>query len=188
MANKYFLKSQFINIAPENEANPWDSEWIIRLTKDDNRVIGKADFLGDRAYGTVPINIFIEERFRNQGYGTEALKMLVDWAFLNKNVYEISAVTEHENDKCIVALEKAGFVYRSGLGTKEERYSITKPKTTWLGIYTIVGVFIGLLLGIVIGIPWAGLVIGLFVCVIFGASLDVKANKEREKITGKHDE
>ena len=181
--SKNYLKSQNINISPSDDNNLWNEKWIIRLTKDDNREIGTISFEGEKAYGAVPVTICLEERFRNQGYGTEALKLMVDWAFLHTNVYEVKAVTEHENDKCIYALEKAGFVYRSGRGSIEH-YSITKPKTAWMGIYILVGVIIGLMLGVVIGIPWVGLIIGLFVSITFGASMDIKANKEREKITG----
>lgn len=182
--SKYDLRSSTLRIHPSDDSNLWNCEWIIHLRNDDDRIIGKASFIGDKEYGTLPLNIELEERFRNQKYGTEAIKIMTDWAFLHKNVYELKAVCEHENDKAIHALEKARFVYR-GINDNLETYTITKPKTTWMGLYIFIGIFVGLVLGIVLGNQWVGLAIGLIIGMLFGANMDSKANKDREKIVGK---
>lgn len=180
---KYGLKTSIIKIIPINEANVWNEPWNILLIKDDDKVIGTVSFEGIKELGSVPIKIELEERYRNLGYGTEALKMMTEWAFLHKDVYEIIAKCFDDNDKCIHALEKAGYVYRKR-ESNIETYSITKPKTTWLGLYIIIGITVGLILGIVVGNQWVGLAIGVFVGAIIGANMDSKANKERENIIG----
>ena len=111
--------------------------------------------------------------------------MMVDWAFRFQNIYEVSAETDRENDKCVKALKKAGFVYREGEG-RMEKYSITKPKTAWTGLYLFIGIALGLVLGIVFSHVITGLIAGVVIGVSFGASLDLAAKKEREKVTGKH--
>ena len=71
----------------------------------------------------------------------------------NKNVFEVVSKVEHENDKGVNALQKAGFVFRGNEG-KEETYSIIKGKTVWTGVYVAAGIFVGMILGIVINSVW----------------------------------
>lgn len=184
--NGYRLKSPKLFITPSNEADLWESDWIISFRDDDNKPIGTVSFAGEKANGTVPIRVELIEKYRNKGHGTDVLRMMVEWAFLHKNVYEVTAVCEHENDKAVHALGKAGFVFRDGKGGTEI-YSVTKPKTTWMGAYLAIGIFIGLALGIVLNSAWVGLVIGLVVCLSTGAAMDAKAAKDRERIVGKYE-
>lgn len=71
----------------------------------------------------------------------------------NKNVFEVVSKVEHENDKGVNALQKAGFVFR-GNERKEETYAIIKGKTVWTGVYVAAGIFVGMILGIVINSVW----------------------------------
>ena len=144
-------------------------------------------FAGEKALGTVPIRIELIQKYRDRGIGTEVIRMMVDWAFLHKNVYEVTAVTEHENDRCINALQKAGFVFRDKVG-KEETYSIKKPKSNWTGLYIIIGFITGLILGIVLENSWLGMAMGIVAGVVAGAILDSGIRKDREKVTGKKQE
>lgn len=183
-SKKQLLKSTHLIIKPSDPQNLWDADWDIYMKSDEEKKLGTISFAGGKSLGVVPISIQLEERYRNQGYGTEAIKVMVDWAFLHKNVYEITALAEHENDKYIAALEKAGFVYREGDWNKES-YSITKPRTTWLGLYLFIGLIAGFLIGILIGSAWLGMGIGMVFSFLIGTSMDKQANKEREKVTGK---
>lgn len=183
----YELTSANLTIAPENAADLWEGKWIIRMKNDPERIVGHATYAGEKVSGTVPIYVELEERFTNKGYGTEVFKEMVDFAFLHRNVYEVAADVEHENDKCIIALEKAGFVYRGKEG-QIEHYSIIKPKTSWLGIYIFIGVVAGLALGIVLNSSWVGLGIGMVVSLLIGANMDAKANKERQSVVGTKEE
>lgn len=179
---KYHLKTLDFTITPVDENDLWDKEWIIRGKRDSKRM-GTVSFAGEKARGTVPLSIELEDSYRNRGYGTEAIRMMVDWAFLHRNVYEVTAVTEHENDKCVHALEKAGFVYRRKDG-RTEYYSITKPKTSWLGLYVCIGIIVGMILAIVLSSAPIGMAFGMLVCLGIGAGMDAGEKKARERVTG----
>lgn len=187
MDKKNLLKSSQITIEPSDEKDLWNADWIISFTKGGKERIGKASFDGEKVRGTVPLKVELEEEYRNQGYGTEAIRMMVNWAFRHPNVYEVTAEAEHDNDKAVKALGKAGFVYREG-DRQTERYSIIKGKSNWLGIYLVIGICLGLLLGIVLSSPKLGFGIGLVACLITGAAMDNSEKHKREQVTGKKDD
>lgn len=183
MDSRYTLKSADIIIEPSEERDLWNSDWIVTL-RSENREIGRVSFAGDKAYGLVPIRLELEEEYRNRGYGTEVLKMMTGWAFSQKGIYEIAAVTTHDNDKCVKALGKAGYVFRNNDGPVEH-YSIRKQKTAWTGLYLIIGLFLGVTIGIVTGEMWVGFGIGMLICLAFGAILDGSAARERANVIGR---
>lgn len=184
--SRFLLKASKFTIEPTDENDVWNCDWVI-TNRDDKEQMGTVSFAGEKALGTVPIRIELIQKYRDRGIGTEVIRMMVDWAFLHKNVYEVTAVTEHENDRCINALQKAGFVFRDKEG-KEETYSITKPKSTWTGLYIIIGFISGLILGIVFENSWLGMAMGIVAGVAAGAILDSGVRKDREKVTGKKQE
>jgi RimJ/RimL family protein N-acetyltransferase len=47
---------------------------------------------------------------RGKGYGTEAVKIMVDYLFLSKDIMRIQALTDVRNVASQKALEKAGFI------------------------------------------------------------------------------
>lgn len=185
--NRNLLRSSNITIQPSDEDNLWEADWIISFTKGEKQRIGRASFAGEKALGAVPLSVELSEEYRNQGFGTEAIRMLVDWAFHFRNVYEVKAQTEHENDKAVKALEKAGFVLRDS-DRHNESYSITKNKSSWTGLYLMIGLFLGVMLGVVLSSPKLGMCIGLVASLIIGAALDGKEKHERERVTGKKDD
>lgn len=184
--SRFTIKTKEMIIEPIDESNIWEGEWVISIITDKVKEIGRATFAGEKALGTIPIRVDINEEYQCQGYGKQAFKLLVEFAFGYKNIYEVEAYTLSDNDKCINALEKAGFVRRKKEG-KNETYSVIKPNTVWLGLYIYIGLIAGILIGIVINIMWAGLVIGLVIGIMLGAIMDSGAKKEREKITGRKD-
>ena len=187
MDKKYLLKSSEIVIEPSDEQDLWNADWIISLANGEERRIGRASFAGEKALGAVPLQVELEEEYRNQGYGTQVIRMMVNWAFRHSNVYEVKAEAEHENDKAVKALGKAGFVYRGGK-QHIEQYSITKSKSAWTGLYVMIGIFLGILLGIVLSNQKLGLGIGLVVSIATGIALDNSEKQRREQVTGKKDE
>lgn len=180
---KYLLKSDKITIEPVNEDDLWEGDWEIRLKDSTRAKIGTVSYAGEKEAGAIPIRIEIAEKYRNQGYGTEALKMMVDWAFLHRNIYEVTAVAEHENSAFIYSLEKAGFVFRDGTRSTEY-YSITKEKSSWMGLYLMIGIVVGLIIGVVLVSPYVGMGIGLLISLGCGAAMDNRAKKEREAVVG----
>ena len=179
---KYIIKSTNLFINPDNPNDLYNEKWSIYQKSDDSK-IGWFSFEGEKISGTIPIQIELDPLFRNRGIGTEALKEIVDWAFLHKNIYEITAISDHENDSYIYALEKAGFVYRKKENEKEV-YSIIKPHSSWLGLYVVIGIIIGLILAAILNNPWVGFLIGLIPCILTGTKMDMDAIKDRERTTG----
>lgn len=178
------LKTEEITITPTNEEDLWESDWVIAFRKGGKEQIGTASFAGEKLLGAVPLRVELARNYRNRGIGTEVIKMMVNWAFLHKNVYEVVSRVEHENDKGVNALQKAGFVFRENEG-KIETYSITKEKTVWTGVYVIVGIAAGMILGLILNNLWLGFAIGLIVSLLIGKSMDYSDQKYRESVTGK---
>lgn len=179
-----WLKSDTITITPSNAEDLWESDWIIALRKGEKEQIGTASFAGEKYLGAVPLKVELAQKYRNQGLGTEVIKMMVNWVFLYRNIYEVISQVEHENDKGVNALQKAGFVFRGNEGSVET-YSIIKEKTVWTGVYVIVGIIVGMILGVVLNNVWLGFAIGLIVCLCIGVIMDSNALKYRESVTGK---
>ena len=187
MKNSFCLKSDMVTITPSNMENLWESDWIIAFRKGEKEQIGTASFAGEKLFGAVPLNVELMTKYRNRGLGTEIIRMMVNWAFLHKNVFEVVSKVEHENDKGVNALQKAGFIFRGNEG-KVETYSIIKGKTVWTGVYAVVGILVGMIFGIVINSVWLGFVIGLGASLCIGAIMDNNDLKYRESVTGKSEQ
>lgn len=181
---RYYLKSEEITITPSNEEDLWESDWVIAFRKGEKEQIGTASFAGEKILGTVPLRVELAQSYRNRGLGTEVIKLMVNWAFLHRNIYEVISQVEHENDKGVNALQKAGFVFRGNEGNVET-YSILKEKTTWTGVYVAVGIIVGMILGLVLNNLWVGFAVGLISCLCIGTIMDYNAQKYRESVTGK---
>lgn len=185
---EYVIKSSEVELVPvKPEAEDytiWDVKWDIRDRKNDNSRIGDIHFKGVPERGTLQIEFSIDPEAKNHGYAKDAVKMMVEWAFARKGIYEIEATCQSDNDAAIHVLERAGFVYR----TKDnnlETYSIIKEKPSWLGLYAIIGFIAGLGIGLVLESMVIGMIIGLFAGFSIGTYLDTSSNKERSKVTGK---
>ncbi len=101
----------------------WGSDWKINLAS--GLTIGGIGFKGaPDAEGTVEIGYGIDEEYRRNGYGTEAVNGLVKWAFEQKGVHCITAQTEPDNDISQKVLINNGFV-RDGDGEEGPLYKIT---------------------------------------------------------------
>ena len=103
---KHFVKTPKVTITASDDKDIWNADWIITLTKDESKKIGTFSFAGEKVLGTIPIHVELDEAYRNQGYGTEVIAAMTDWAFRFKNIYEITAVTDRENDKCVRHFER----------------------------------------------------------------------------------
>lgn len=85
----------------------WHTFWMFNL---DREIIGTAYFKGlPGREGEVEVDFGISRDFVNQGYTTEALNKLVEWAFRQENVKHVVAETGKENHAAHRVLEKCGF-------------------------------------------------------------------------------
>lgn len=81
------------------------------VTKDEDKMIGtvgieKVDFISR----TGTLGIFIgEKNYRNKGYGTEAIKLIIEFAFQYLNLNNIMLEVMSYNERAIKCYEKCGF-------------------------------------------------------------------------------
>ncbi len=89
------------------EAKP-DEQWFIVAEKDGTPVgyvaVGKAG-------GGCWIGYILVPGARGRGYGTEAVRLIVDYLFLHKDIGRIQAETHPANAASRRVLEKAGFTF-----------------------------------------------------------------------------
>lgn len=85
--------------------------FLIR-TLDDDRVIGDIGLGGIQySHGDAYTGLGIGEReFWNRGYGTEAMKLVLGYAFEELNLHRVSLNVFDYNGRAIRSYEKAGFV------------------------------------------------------------------------------
>ena len=106
--------------------------WYWVLIDGDRRIlIGSGGFTGAPFNGEVMIGYSVIEPYQRQGYGSEAVNALVNWAFAHQSVLRIVAETLHENKASISLLEKCGFEY-SGKGFEKGTIRFLLPREKWL--------------------------------------------------------
>ena len=101
------LKLEKIGSDPGNVL--WYTYFAIVL-RDTETLIGLIGFkdIPDQA-GLSEIGYGIGESYRNRGYATEAVSLLVDWVFCNTELRTVFAQTDINNIPSGKVLEKAGF-------------------------------------------------------------------------------
>lgn len=104
-----------------------EHEFMIQ-TLENNRMIGFIDLNGfNWAAGSAWVGIGVGERdFRGKGYGTDAMKVLLYYAFTELNLHRVNLNVFGFNRRAIRSYEKAGFKYE---GTERER--ILKAGQRW---------------------------------------------------------
>ncbi|AKN31356.1 GCN5 family acetyltransferase [Clostridium carboxidivorans P7] len=88
----------------------WYTNWQIILKKE-NVSIGSACFMGQAdESGAVEIGYGINEKYRCNGYMTEAVGIISKWALREQGISRIIALTEKDNFASEKVLQKCGFV------------------------------------------------------------------------------
>ncbi len=110
-----------------NSANSDPSQilWIIETNR--ARPIGNVALLQiDLVHGRAWLGITIGEKDAwSQGYGTEAIRLLLQYAFESLGLRRVQLITDVDNERGIRCYEKAGF-YRETL-LREHRLRYGKP-------------------------------------------------------------
>lgn len=83
-----------------------DTDWFIVSTKDGERI---GYVLGVKFEDCFSIGYSFVPEARGKGLGTEAVRMLVDYIFMHRDVARIQAETHPDNLASQRVLEKAGF-------------------------------------------------------------------------------
>ncbi|MBT9146150.1 MAG: Spermidine N(1)-acetyltransferase [candidate division WS2 bacterium] len=86
-------------------------EWFVIVIKENDRVIGEAGLLRMfPVWRTTDISIIIGEKYAwGKGYGTEAILLLLDYAFRYLNFHRVAIGVVAFNEKAIHFWEKIGF-------------------------------------------------------------------------------
>ena len=81
----------------ETHLHPWYT-YFLMVRKEDRRAMGVAGFKGaPTPYGSVELGYAIQQDYRNQGYMTEAVHRLIEWAFLHEACHRVTAETLRDN-------------------------------------------------------------------------------------------
>jgi RimJ/RimL family protein N-acetyltransferase len=85
--------------------------WFMIALKEDDRVIGEAGLLRMfPAWRTTDLSIIIGETdAQGKGYGTEAINLLLDYAFGHLNFHRVAVGVVGFNEAALRLYEKAGF-------------------------------------------------------------------------------
>ncbi len=113
------------------DANGW-GVWYFILVHDKHEriVIGNGGFKGKpTSDGCVEVGYSILESYQKQGFGTEALRGLVTWAFRHSGLHRVIAETFPELRSSIRVLEKNGFHF-TGAGSQAGsiRYDVLRQE------------------------------------------------------------
>ena len=109
-----------------NHPDQWDwyAIWMIELK--DRTHIGELCFKGLSADGIAEIGYGFSEEYQNNGYATEAVKAVLEWAFSHKEVATIEAETDSDNTASKRVLEKCGFTLNGIIGEEGPRWAVSK--------------------------------------------------------------
>jgi ribosomal-protein-alanine N-acetyltransferase len=85
-------------------------EWTrFIVQKKNGSRIGVAWHMLNQPYRMMEISYFLVSNERGKGYGTEVVRLLVDYLFLSKDIVRIQATTNVRNKASQRLLEKTGF-------------------------------------------------------------------------------
>ena len=88
----------------------WHSFWFL-IRKSDRTVVGSADFkTGPNQIGEVEIGYGLGKEFEHNGYMTEAVKAMSEWAKVQEGVRHVIAETYLDNLPSQNILRRCGFV------------------------------------------------------------------------------
>lgn len=166
-------------------AHPDDRLWYTPWQMMDKRTgvrMGDLGFKGGPRKGRVEIGYGIDENYEGQGFTTEGLEAMCQWAFSQKDTYIVEAETEPQNKASQRVLEKAGFKPLDEAGQEGPRFALAKPETSWLAVYMCLGMSIGMSLGVSSGKSSMGMGLGMSAGVCLGAALDAAERKRRDRI------
>ena len=96
----------------------WHTAWNMELKNGTGKIVGDFCFKGIGNDGVVEIGYGLKEEYRHQGYMTEAVKVITEWALSQENVQQVEAETDWYNIASQNVLLRVGFV-RNGKEGKE---------------------------------------------------------------------
>lgn len=122
------LKSAYTEMLNGCLSNPdqWDWYAILMIELKDGTHIGELCFKGLYADGITEIGYGISEEHQNNGYATEAVKGVLEWAFSRPEVTAVESETDPDNTASKRVLEKCGFALNGVIGEEGPRWAVSK--------------------------------------------------------------
>jgi len=103
-----FILQKYIENAHQDIYEAKQYRFVICNTQ--NIPVGMIDLFDfDPQHKRVGIGILLLTQYQGKGYGSEALEMVIDYAFLYLNVHQVFANITAENEKSIKLFEKFNF-------------------------------------------------------------------------------
>ena len=175
------LRQAYAHMRDGCRANPaqrlWYTNW--RIETRDGTPVGSLGFQGAPVNGEAELGYGIGAAHQNQGYATEAVRAVMDWAFSAcDELYFIMAEVEPDNAASRRVLEKLGFA-PAGAGGEGDRFEKERPPVEWSSIYLCLGMCAGVSIGVSLGKLALCLPIGMCFGLLLGTCLDQAAQKKR---------
>lgn len=164
---------------PENWL--WYTPWVLKL-KGEGTPIGDLCFKGPPVKGTVEWGYGIEKAFWGQGYMTEAARVMLDWAFSQKDVYAVEAETLSDNAASQRVLSKLDFKPTGTTGQEGPRFRREKQAAQMSMVYMMLGMCCGISVGMSAGNMALGMVLGMAVGFALGTAVDSHEKKYRQRV------
>lgn len=169
---------------PENRV--WYAPWKMTL-KDTQESVGDLCFKGAVKNHAVEVGYGVQPDHEGNGYTTEALQVMTQWAFGQKDVVFVEAETAPDNKASQRVLEKCGFVPDGTTGEEGPRFVLEKPLTNWSPIYMLFGMSIGTSIGQLRGQMLWGMALGISLGVLAGLLINRSEKKRREALRRQRD-
>jgi RimJ/RimL family protein N-acetyltransferase len=119
-------------IEKEIYSSPPSMHWFAIYTLDGDRLIGDIDLSAVyNGHGEAYVGIAIGEReYWDRGYGTDAMRLILRFAFLELNLQRVALNTFEYNPRAVRSYEKAGFRHEG-----RERGFLNREGRRWDLIY-----------------------------------------------------
>jgi RimJ/RimL family protein N-acetyltransferase len=116
-ATRFSVKQVTEWIQKDQEKDPPSFYFFAIRTLENDQLVGFTGLDGDAfPHGDLFVGIGIGDReFWGKGYGTDAMKVILRYAFMELNVRRVSLSTFEYNPRAIRSYEKAGFVHEGRL-------------------------------------------------------------------------
>ena len=100
----------------------WYAIWMLELK--DGTHIGEMCFKGLSHDGIAELGYGINDEYQGNGFATEAVKAVSEWALKQSNVTALEAETNEDNISSKRVLDKCGFVPNGTIGEEGPRYTL----------------------------------------------------------------
>ena len=111
---------------PENRI--WYAVWLMELKSKPGTIVGDFCFKGLGADGTVEIGYGLRDGFCGNGYMTETVGFISEWALSQHGVVRVEAETEKDNIPSQKVLASCGFVPTGENGKEGPRFALEKDR------------------------------------------------------------